>query len=231
VPLIDRRHALALSIVAVAAAPVINSLWLSALGVDYFDLYLEDGFGVVLLFGVLTFAIDLDKYPDLIAAHPIVYLASTSQLVGTVFLALPALLEGPLPEDKLRDAGLDFLAPRFRLRVLDEVLTVLALMVLLVAALAWLVLVAPLQYWVNLVCGAPAREALASSKTLWLVKRSDGNVQLGLDSKDPDEFAAPEMKVARAKGETMSEVTFTSRPVTFTAAIAAAALFGVSLLV
>jgi hypothetical protein len=37
-----------------AAIPAINALWLAALGVDYFDSYLQSGFLVALLFGVGT---------------------------------------------------------------------------------------------------------------------------------------------------------------------------------
>ena len=90
-------------------------------------------------------------------------------------------------------------------------------------------LIAPLQYWANLVCGAPAREALASSKTLWLAESAHQNEFL-LAPKDPSEFQQREPEKARKEGQ-MTELGFAAKPVSFTSGIATAVLFGISQLV
>jgi hypothetical protein len=83
---------------------------------------------------------------------------------------------------------------------------------------AWLLVVAPIQFVVNLLAGAPARVALASPYRAWFL------------------ITAHEIHVEEAwKSEPLPkdavESAFSSKPVTFTAVIAAATLFVVSTLV
>lgn len=83
---------------------------------------------------------------------------------------------------------------------------------------AWLLVVAPLQFVVNLLAGAPARLALASPYRAWSrVTAHEIHVE-----EDWKSDALPEGAV---------EAGFTSKPVTFTAVIAAALLFVVSTLI
>jgi hypothetical protein len=212
-----------------AAVPAINALWLSALDVDYFGTYLEDGFAISLLFGVVAAAVALDSQPNLIAAHPLAYLGGVSQLLSTVSAGVTNLFERPLSERALAEAGLPYFGSRFRLRGFDLALSVLFGLVFAAGMVAWALLIAPLQYWVNLVSGAPAREALASSKTLWMVS-SPKQTELLFASKNPNEFEREELREAHERGE-MTEIAFAKHPVTFTSAVAAAVLFGVSRLV
>jgi hypothetical protein len=212
-----------------AAVSAINSLWLKALGVDYFESYLQSGFLVSLLFGVVAVAIDLDSNPNLIAAHPFHYGGGVLELYSKVYAALSNVLRPPRSDRRLAEAGLPTMGLRYRSRTLDLALTLLFTWSFFAATVAWAVLVAPLQYWVNLVCGAPAREALASSRTLWVV-RSANRTELLFAPKDPDEFERCELAKAHQQGE-MTEVGFAAKPVSFTAAISAAVLFGVSQLV
>jgi hypothetical protein len=208
------------------AASAINYLWLRALGVDYFGAYLELGFLVALLFGVVAVAIDLDSQPDLIAAHPMIYLAANLGLLGVVYGSVSAVLRPARPERELVEAGLPTMTYRYRSRILDLVFNLLFSLAFAVAMLAWGLLYAPLQYWVTLVCGAPARDALASSETLWVI-RSRGAEGFAFGPKDPDDFQEPHLKALHARGE-MTEVGFARKPVAFTAAITALVLFGIS---
>ncbi len=211
-----------------AAIPAINALWLAALGVDYFEWYLQSGFLVALLFGVVAVAIRLDSHPDLIAAQPIFYLAGVLDLFSELAAALRNLFAWPRSDRALAEAGLPGMAYRFRVRTFDLALNLFFGWSCAAAFVAWAVLVAPLQYWLNLVCGAPAREALASSQTLWVVRGAKGTERL-FASKNPDEFQRQrrELKEAHDRGE-MTEIGFAEKPVSFTAAIAAAVLFGIS---
>jgi hypothetical protein len=99
---------------------------------------------------------------------------------------------------------------------LDSLFTLLFGCALLLLALGWIAVVAPFQYFVTLVAGAPARSA-ALSLRMW-VKRSGKTVEL---------FKVPAELVA----EGMEEVGLASRPVTVTSAIAAGLLFVTNLLV
>jgi hypothetical protein len=212
-----------------AAVAAVNALWLGALGVDYIGLYLQEGFQVALLFGVLTVAIDLDRYPELIAAQPVIYVAAILSLCSEIFAVLGGVFEPPRSERELIDEGLDFVTYRLRLRTLDLLFNLIIGWVLFAAIVAWALLVAPLQYWVNLICGAPARQVLASSGTLWVVRRPH-RIEFLFGHRDPSDYEKSELKKEGEQGE-MSEVSFAKKPVAFTQGITAVFLFGISFLV
>lgn len=88
----------------------------------------------------------------------------------------------------------------------------------LLAFVAWLLVVAPLQYFVYLLTGAPARAACASDARAWY-------------RVTPREIQVEETWKSNAIPEGASESGFSARPVSFTAAITTAALFAVSVLV
>lgn len=215
-----------LGVVVLLTIAALNYLWLGALGVDYLDSYLRDGFQVALLFTIVGYAISLDSRPGLIAAHPTLYVAEVFVLFTALLGSLSALFGSPRSDRALANAGLDFLGRRFRLGAVDLVLGWLFTLIFGAAMLAWAVLIAPLQYWVNLLCGAPAREALASSKTLWLVENPPQTTFLRAP-KDPNEFQREELERERGGGK-MTELGFAVHPVTFTSGIASAVLFGIS---
>jgi hypothetical protein len=89
---------------------------------------------------------------------------------------------------------------------------------LLLVFVAWLLVVAPLQFVVNLAAGAPARLALASPARAWYRITSQ-------------EIHVEEALKSDAVPEGATESGFSAKPVTFTAAIASALLFAVSRLV
>jgi hypothetical protein len=215
-----------MGLVALGALAALNYLWLGALGVDYFDSYLQDGFQVALVFGIVGAAINLDSKPGLIAAHPAIYVREVFLLGGYMSGAVSALFGPPRSDRALAEARLADIGYRFRLRTVDLAFSWLFMLSFGAAMLAWAVVIAPLQYWVNLVCGAPAREALASSRTLWIVERGTRN-ELLFAPKDPNESQRRELEEAGKEGK-MTRVGFAEKPVTFTSAIATAVLFGIS---
>lgn len=215
-----------MGLAAIGAIVTINLLWLGAMGVDYVGLYLQDGFQVALLFGVVTVAINLDRYLGLIAAQPSVYVAAILSLISELSATLGNLFQRPRSDRELADDALTWLTLRSRLRTLDFAITELFVLVFAAAMLAWILLVAPLQYFVTLVCGAPSREAVASSGTLWVLSSSSGTEYL-LGTTAPSDYEKSELKKEGERGE-MSQVSFAKNPVAFTQAITAAFLFGVS---
>jgi hypothetical protein len=140
-----------------AALVAINVLWFSALDANYFEWYLSAGFAVALLFGVVVVAIDLDRSPGLIAAHPFFFLRETTLLLAKLSgtLAQQILTRFRRPDRDLSEAGLSLVQSRYRWPAFDRALALPFAFIVMVAMLAWTLVIAPLQYWVNLFCGAP----------------------------------------------------------------------------
>lgn len=105
--------------------------------------------------------------------------------------------------------------PPTGLPVLDFLLSALFSLAFLLACVAWLFVIAPLQYFVYLVTGAPARAACASPTRAWF-RQVKGGGEVAQASKQSD---LPEGAV---------ESGFSARPVSLTAAITAGVLFAVS---
>jgi len=175
------------------------------------------------------YAISLDTRRRLIVVHPGIYAGDVFMLLSGVSASVGTLFGSPRSDRALAKDGLQFLGRRFRPESVDLALTWLFTLSFGAAMLAWIVLIAPLQYWVNLVCGAPAREALASSQTLWLLD-SPNRIEFIRAPKDPNEYQQRELEMAREQGK-LTELVFAATPVTFTSAIATAVLFGVSQMV
>jgi hypothetical protein len=207
------RELLGLAVLVALAA--LNVLWFSLAGDDYFDWFLDNGALVALVFGVVTTAVDLDRNPGLIAANPLGFEIG----VVRVFLELSSSLWGmfgaPRDDIALEAIGLTEVQTRFRSPLFDYLVSNLFLFVLAAAMLAWALVIAPLQYFVNLLCGAPARVALASRTTMYRVERSPTHTEYVNAPKDTPDLDG-------------TELTFAARPVSFTAAIAAALLFALS---
>ena len=123
---------------------------------------------------------------------------------------------GPMPESAAANSAPD-VTPR-GLGLVDVVLGSLFGPAFLLVFVAWLLVVAPLQFVVNLAAGAPARLALASPARAWY-------------RITPHEIHVEEALKSGSVPEGATESGFSAKPVTFTAAIASALLFAVSRLV
>jgi hypothetical protein len=207
------RELLGLAVLLALAA--LNVLWFSLAGGDYFEWFLDNGALVALVFGVVTTAVDLDRNPGLIAADPLGFEIGVIRVFLELSTSLWGLFGAPRSDRALEQAGLTEVQTRFRSRLVDYLLSNLFMLVLGAAMLAWALVIAPLQYFVNLLCGAPARVALASRTTTYRVQRSPSHTEYVNAPKDTPEIDG-------------TELTFAARPVSFTAAIAAAFLFALS---
>jgi hypothetical protein len=139
----------------------------------------------------------LDKNVGLVSANPLDYVGGCLQVIG-----LPIYVFGGHIRSKNQPRPL----PAW------EYLLVLPLvLVFLVAALGWLLLIAPIQYFVFLVCGAPSRIATASS--LQVFAKLDGHKLSYGDQSDRDQ--AP---------KEWWDASMRSKPVTLANAFSAAAL-------
>jgi hypothetical protein len=196
----------ALGLAALTALIAADELVLRALfGTHYLSWYLANGAIVSLVVAFVTLAWgDLNDLPGLISAHPLEYAAAHVALCALPSQSLAAIL-APRGEARPESAPIG-------LPVLDAILTVAVTLVLLAAFVAFMLVVAPIQFFVYLVAGAPGREACASPERAWYrIRAREILVESG-----------PRTGELPAGAD---ESAYTSRPVTFTAAIASALLF------
>lgn len=173
--------------------------------VNYFHWYISQGALIALAVAGVAVAVELDQIPHLIAAHPGKYAGAWLEVPGVTFLSFSDLVRG---EDI--DADQDSWP-------LDWLITGLFGFAFIALWICWLIVIAPLQYFVNLVAGAPARRALASRRRTWIERREESTV-IGIGPIEE----IPE------RGQ---EIGFARHPVSATSTMTAALLFAISQLV
>jgi hypothetical protein len=194
-----------LGLAGFAALIAADELVLRALfGTHYLSWYLENGAIVSLVVAFVTLAWgDLNDVPSLISAHPLEYGAAHVALCVLPSQSLAAILAPRRDRPQTAPIGLP---------VLDAILTVAVTIVLLAAFVAFVLVVAPIQYFVYLVAGAPGREAYASPERAWYrIRAREILVESGPRT---DELPAG-----------ADESAYTAQPVTLTAVLAPGLLF------
>jgi hypothetical protein len=241
------------TLVALAGLIALDELLVRALfDSHYLSLYLRYGAlsNLVVVLFVLAWG-DIERHTSLISAHPTEYsagyisvslalfaswgaliapgrkqraqsLAAQSQLRAALAAQLAKLREaaGAWPPATQQAERLEQLTSSQKplpwvpigLGAIDFVMSLVLGLGLLLALAAWVLLVVPAQYFVYLVAAAPARQAVGSPERAW-ARVARGEIMVRSDSKDHE---IPE-------GAT--ESGFSAKPVTFTAALAAALVF------
>jgi hypothetical protein len=143
---------------AIAALVAANYVVFRVLDRNYFHWYLDHGAELALGLSLVALAVDLDRDPTLVAAHPSRYSAGWLAVVGTTFLYLG--------DDVLRNP---------KVRGFDQLFIMLFDVAFIVVTVCWLAVVAPLQYVITLATGAPARGALASRR-IWVERKANSDV-------------------------------------------------------
>ncbi|MFV9616861.1 MAG: hypothetical protein ACNYZG_12955, partial [Gammaproteobacteria bacterium] len=115
---------------------------------------------------------EIDKNTGLISLNPLEYSAACLYAAG-----LPLIAIGAHAQSKNQPNRLAFI---------DTVSYILALLLIAIVVVAWLWLVAPLQYFMTIVCGAPARAAQSSTYMLY-ARIEDGKLEY--EEKQPGEIA------------------------------------------
>ena len=142
---------------------IVNSwLFRKWFGTSYLDWYIANGTFISVtasLFAVVWK--NLNDNPGLIAANPTVFLAANLQLIGIQAQVIgQQLTEGvaKLKSNRRLSASLDTGVPFSDL--FDGAASLVAALVMVSALTVWFVTVVPLQYFIVLLAGAPARLAL-----------------------------------------------------------------------
>lgn len=175
---------------------------------NYFRWYLASGALIQLLVAGVAFAVDIEHEPKLISTHPGEYVGACFALIGESTLAGTPGKDQGATHDHTGIGDLPRKAP------LDGLFSAVFDVALFLLYLAWLIVIAPIQYFGNLFAGAPARAALANPNRMW-VKRTPGVTSL---------VTAPIYKPP----EGAEEIGLARRPVALTASITAGLLLCIS---
>lgn len=202
-------------LLAVVAA---NATVFALLGGNYFTWYLNSASVIALVFSALSLGVSLDAFPMLISAEPLGYFMGLLDVGGDVYRGQASPISRRRTDGELRDLPEGaVVCSWYRSVWLDDLLAYVFTWFVVLMFYAWVFVVAPLQYWVNLVTGAPARAAMASAETVWMTQ--DGTLSIYTAGK----------KANRPEGS--REVSFGANPVTTTALLSAVVFWFVNLVV
>lgn len=205
-----------------AGIALLDLLVFALVGLAYPAWYLANGgllsLGVPILSAV---GIDLNRRYGLISAHPLYFLGAWVQIaldwsnIWEPTSAKPRYLAGT------------------RSVLLDRAFSAALGRLLGFGLVAWFLVAGPPQYVLNLVCGAPARSALASGKVVWdyeeldYQKGPDGSVMTNAWKRDTRVLDA----TAPKPHDAALRLGFDVKPVSVTYALAAVVLFAVAALI
>jgi hypothetical protein len=163
----------------IIAALIAIDRWLFAAGLDgdYLEWYRAnaDRLSFVLTVAAFVWGDAIEGHTGLISANPLDQIGAHLQLIGVPLHSLGTSLRST-----------DAISRPSRL---DVLLAVPVVMAFSGAVLAWVLFVLPLQYFVNLVAGAPARLALGAGMRTVAHWRADGRLEvkeIGRAGKTPE---------------------------------------------
>lgn len=141
-----------------------NVLLFGWLGGDYLGWYRAnaDKLAFTLALAGMAWGDQMESHVELISPHPLRQAGAYLQLIGLTLQAMGTTLR---TRGRAAPAAL-----------VDILLAVPLLLVAAVGMVAWLLLVAPLQYFVNLVAGAPVRVAMGAGEQTVARVKYDGSL-------------------------------------------------------
>ena len=120
--------------------------------ITYLDWYLKNGslIGVASAFLALVW-VNLNKLTGLISTHPLDYIDACRQLAG-----LPMIVIGThLGKNR---------GERASISLFDMILSVPIVLIVMIGVIIWFIVIVPVQYFVYLISGAPARLMVRSDR-------------------------------------------------------------------
>lgn len=192
---------------------------------NYFLWYLKNGALISLATGFLALTWkDMKARIGLISSHPSAYVGACFQILGVFVFSLAPTKSGEKtePKDLPFDIGLNF---KF-FEVLDNVLYILLALVMLLLCLAWLVIVAPLGYFVTVIAGVPARQELRGKIAPTYVHEETGDTFRG----DKGNVTILEPATATTLPSDSTYLSFARDPFAVTQAMTALVLWNASII-
>jgi hypothetical protein len=198
-------------------------------GMNYLNLYLRYGYYVSLGFTFVALLLDLDQDRDLISTHPFRYASACLRLMRGPLQAVGADFKRDTdqhathqPEIGPIDASLWGAVSQLAqslMHVCDLFISGFFSIVFIILVSVWLLFAAPLQYFIFLICGAPARVIERSMKKAHqALHQAETNV---LDVPPAGDVAPPAAIVS-------GEAVFNWKPVRITSALALLVLWTLS---
>ena len=120
----------------------------------YFVWYLKNGSIISLATGFLGLFWDLEKRKELISLDPVEYFSTCIKITGGFLVSLGTHLR--TPNDEQQKTSLKTIAPD----LWDNFASLSLVPIVVVLVILWVLVVAPLNYLLTLISGAPARRAL-----------------------------------------------------------------------
>ena len=216
-----RPFVAALVAFAILVALVALNRWLFrvAFGTDYLLWYLKSGVVISLASGFLASVWDdAEARFNLISQNPAAFVAGCLRLLGVFVFSLSPTRRGRKARPAAA-AGLNIGLDSPLAAALDEFFYGVLALVMLLLCLVWLAAAAPLTYFVNLVAGVPARQALRGRLSATHVREQGGQVELLETDAEIDAHTAA-LPPERAAG-----LSFARDPVAATQATAAVILW------
>jgi hypothetical protein len=220
-------------------AALILSVYLAVrylFGANYLSLYLRYGYFISMGFTFVTLLVNLDQDRDLISTHPFHYASACLRLMRGPLQAVGAdfkrdtsehhathqPLTGPVDSDVW---GMVSQLAQTLMHVFDLFISGFFSIVFIIIVSAWLLFAAPLQYFIFLICGAPARVIEKSMKKAHeALHHSETNIP-----DVPASEIAPTTAAAREQGAEEGDANW--RPVRITSALALMVLWSLSKLI
>lgn len=178
-------------------------------GGKYFLWYLKSGPIISLATGFLAPTwTKLKARTGLVSAHPAVYFGACLQILGVFFVSMaqPMRISKAATEDVV-EIGDSPLVKSF-----DNLLYPLLVFVMGILSFAWIILVAPLSYFVTLIAGIPARQSLR------------GNMLISL-AEEKGQVRITQVRIASKSAEANSSLSFAQDPFATTQALTSLMLF------
>ena len=162
--------------------------------ISYVEWFIKNGSQIGVIGTLVTLVWDLNKHTGLISASPSQYVGSYFQLLGMTYLSLGTQMA---PKNRRKDKTISFF---------DSIFLVFINLILAKLYFLWMIVVAPIQYFVILILGATGRVFLESN--VRVIAKFD-NTQLQ-HQEIPNDEELP---------KSWMDVSYSSKPVTLTIAL------------
>ena len=159
--------------------------------ISYIEWFIKNGSQIGLIGALVTLVWDLNKHTGLISASPSQYVGSYFQLLGMTYISISTQMTS---ENRKKDE---------KVSSFDIITTALINLILAVLYFIWMIVVAPVQYFVILILGGPGRVFL-KSKIRVIAKISNGQME---HKEIPKDKEVP---------EDWMDVSYSNKPVTLT---------------
>lgn len=180
-------------------------------GVNYFTWYLKNGafVGIAISFLALTWE-GLKRRKYLLSSHPGKYIVGCATLCAVFFNSVKTFLDGPLQKIPTSDSE-----PRAELSSWDDLIGNLMTLLMMVVTVGWVLVLAPLNYFITLITGSVARQEMRGSSLRAIVK---------IEENDKDDTVTSQPASAEIPANAV-DVSLTRNPFAITQALTALILW------